>query len=251
MSTVLTPVVECPLQVATTYFTEKKEKENEGKGMQVVGLTGGIACGKSTLSRIFLSTQEDPPAVIDLDLIARQVVAAGTPAYHQIIHQFGSSLIDAETGEIDRKQLGSIIFGDPEKRRLLNDITHRPIFWSMLKQLVLHFLKGTDLVVLDSPLLYETGLHRLMNKVVVVYASPDVQLKRLMERDNISKQEALLKIESQMPLDKKCAMADMVVDNSGDIEDTKETARVIIKRLQSERGPFFFSRWFFVAIPYH
>jgi len=110
------------------------------KVIQVVGLTGGIACGKSTLSRIFLSTQEDPPAVIDLDLIARQVVAAGTPAYHQIIHQFGSSLIDAETGEIDRKQLGSIIFGDPEKRRLLNDITHRPIFWSMLKQLVLHFL---------------------------------------------------------------------------------------------------------------
>lgn len=110
--------------------------------MKIVGLTGGIGSGKSTVSRIFLSCP-DPPVVIDLDLIARQVVARGTRAYRQILDQFGRdegvALVEPETGELDRKRLGAIIFADPAKRKSLNAITHWPICFTLL-QLLLHHL---------------------------------------------------------------------------------------------------------------
>lgn len=103
--------------------------------------------------------------------------------------------------------------------------------------------RGTDLVILDAPLLYEAGLHRLTSSVVVVYAPDDVQLKRLMKRDNIDEKEARQKIQAQMPLDKKRERADFVIDNSGDLKDTEQQAQSLLLLLRSRPSPYFLSRW--------
>ena len=111
--------------------------------MKIIGLTGGIASGKSTVTRTFKS-DTTPPGVIDLDVIGREVVARGTPAYDQIVKQFkdaeGKPLLDENTGEIDRKRLGALVFGDPIQRKKLQSLTHRPIFLAMVKQLLWHLI---------------------------------------------------------------------------------------------------------------
>ncbi|XP_006638168.1 dephospho-CoA kinase domain-containing protein [Lepisosteus oculatus] len=185
--------------------------------MFLVGLTGGIASGKSTVSS---ALKELGCPVIDADVVARQVVELHSPAYQRIVQHFGSEIL-LENGEIDREKLGHIIFSNPEKRRLLNSLTHPEIQKVMLKQIVGYFLRGYRYVILDVPLLFEMRrLTRFLKHTVVVYCDPATQLSRLMQRDRLTQEQAEMRIASQMPLNEKRGLASHVVDNSGSREDT-------------------------------
>ncbi|NWW94876.1 DCAKD protein, partial [Rhynochetos jubatus] len=186
--------------------------------MFLVGLTGGIASGKSTVVAVL---RELGCAVIDADAIAREVVQPRFKAYRQIVHYFGTEIL-LENGEINREALGNIIFSHPEKRQLLNSITHPEIQKEMLKQILKYFVLGYRYVILDIPLLFETNrLTKFMKYTVLVYCDLPTQLSRLMKRNRLAQAEAEARIASQLPLDKKCKLASHVIDNSGDRESTR------------------------------
>nr|XP_056719304.1 dephospho-CoA kinase domain-containing protein [Euleptes europaea] len=186
--------------------------------MFLVGLTGGIASGKSTVVAML---QELGCAVIDADVIARQVVQPGFLAYQRIVQAFGPEIL-MESGEINREALGSIVFSLPEKRQLLNSITHPEIQKEMLKQILKYFVLGYRYVILDIPLLFETNsLTRFMKLTVLVYCDPQTQLSRLMRRNGLTQAEAEARIATQLPLDQKVKLADHVIDNSGSEEATQ------------------------------
>ncbi|XP_061665438.1 dephospho-CoA kinase domain-containing protein [Syngnathoides biaculeatus] len=185
--------------------------------MYLVGLTGGIASGKSTVSSML---RELGCPIIEADVVARKVVEPRSPAHSRIVLHFGRDVL-LESGEIDRPKLGRLIFADEEKRQLLNSITHPEIQKEMLKQIVFYFLRGYRYVVLDVPLLFETRkLTRFLNHTVVVYCDPATQLARLMQRDGLTPEEAKQRLAAQMPLNEKRGLANHVIENSGTREDT-------------------------------
>ena len=197
--------------------------------MQVIGLTGGIATGKSTVCAIL----EDAGAVIiDADRIARKLVKKNLPAYRQIVDTFGESILRPD-GEINRKALGDLIFNDPRKKQLLNKIVHPQVAKETDRQLK-HIEKSNPhaLVILDIPLLLESGMHRDLSEVIVVYAPEHIQIKRLMERDHISQENAMARIRSQMPIEEKKKLATIVIDNSGTLERTRKQALDIFQRIK-------------------
>ncbi|XP_053555835.1 dephospho-CoA kinase domain-containing protein isoform X2 [Bombina bombina] len=201
--------------------------------MFLVGLSGGIASGKSTVVNIL---RELGCTVIDADVIARQVVKPGTSAHDQIVQLFGVEVL-LESGELDREKLGAIIFSDPEKRRLLNSITHPPIRRAMLKQTIWYFLVGCRYVILDIPLLFESrNLTRYMKHTVLVYCDPQTQLERLMKRNSLSQEEARKRLAAQLPLDSKLPLADHVINNSGDRETARRQVLQLHARLEASRG---------------
>jgi len=197
--------------------------------VQVIGLTGGIATGKSTVSAILKNAGA---VIIDADRIARRVVKKNLPAYRQILAHFGESVLLPD-GEINRAALGNLIFNDSRKKQLLNSIVHPHVQKETNRQLR-HIAKKNPnaLVILDIPLLLEAGMRRDLSEVIVVYAPEHIQVKRLMERDHISKEDALARIRSQMPIEKKKSLATMVIDNSGPIEDTRKQTLAILQRLK-------------------
>ncbi|NXO77465.1 DCAKD protein, partial [Sitta europaea] len=208
--------------------------------MFLVGLSGGIASGKSTVVAVL---RELGCAVIDADAIARQVVQPHSKAHQQILQHFGTDIL-LENGEINREALGNIIFSQPEKRRLLNSITHPEILKEMLKQVLksAHGRKrprlawqdsGYRYVILDIPLLFETrGLTRFMKHTVLVYCDPPTQLLRLMKRSGLGVAEAEARIGCQLPLDEKRKWATHVIDNSGDRESTRRQVLRLHARLE-------------------
>lgn len=182
----------------------------------VIGLTGSIATGKSTLANMFKQYGID---VIDADIIAREVVELDQPAYTQIVNAFGTEILD-ENREIDRKKLGNIIFSDESKRKVLNSIIHPAIRKNMLKKRDELINLGPQCIVLDIPLLFESGLEDYVEKIIVAYVSKETQIKRLMERDDCTKKEALEKINTQISIDEKAERADAIIDNNGSREDS-------------------------------
>ncbi|GAB5588264.1 Dephospho-CoA kinase cab5 [Umbelopsis nana] len=195
--------------------------------MKLVGLTGGIGSGKSTVSRIF--AEQNIP-IIDADLIARQVVEPGRRAYNLIRKYFGDEILNAD-GTIDRPKLGSIVFADSDKRKVLNSCVHPYVRLEMLKQVLWHWMSGAKLVVVDVPLLFESKLDKFVNTTVVVYCSEGLQLQRIMKRDNMSEEAATQRIRSQMPLSEKVKLADIVLDNSSDLNQLKLQVRDLTARL--------------------
>ncbi|QDI91130.1 dephospho-CoA kinase [Salicibibacter halophilus] len=183
----------------------------------IIGLTGGIASGKSLLAD-YMGGWDLP--IIDADAIAREVVEPGKPAYEEIKDFFGNDVFH-EDGTLDRKALGSVIFGDKEKRNRLNNITHPAIHDEMMKKKEALMKEGNQTLIFDIPLLVENGRMNTVDRVLLAYVSEDVQLKRLMERDGSSKEEATERIRSQMPLKEKKDYADAVVDNNGSRGDSK------------------------------
>ena len=178
----------------------------------VVGLTGGIASGKSTVDRTLL---ELGAKLIDFDLIARQVVEPGTPGYQDIVEYFGKQVLQPDGG-LDRKKLSDIVFKDMEKRKKLETFTHPRIYDEFFDQLAKISREDPKaIIIVDIPLLVELNLMYLFEKIVVVYVSPQVQVERLMARDNISQQEASNILAAQLPLDQKRGFADFIVDNDG------------------------------------
>ncbi|MDX8290089.1 dephospho-CoA kinase [Metabacillus indicus] len=191
-----------------------------------IGLTGGIASGKSTVSNMFKETNIP---VIDADIIARQVVEQGAPAYRLIAEAFGSGILQ-EDGSIDREKLGSIIFQNANEREKLNSIVHPAVRKEMLRQKEEAEASGEAAVVLDIPLLFESKLTHLADVTLVVYVNPDVQLSRLMKRNGLSEEDAKWRIASQLPLNEKKDQADEVIDNNGTIEETKKQFHTLLEK---------------------
>ena len=185
--------------------------------IKVIGITGGIASGKSTASNM---VREMGFTVIDADYASRVVVEPGQKAYGEIIDQFGESIL-YEDGTLNREKLGAIIFTDEEKRKQLNRIVHPAVRTYMNEEREAAFERGEKIVFLDIPLLFESKLTHMVDKTVLIYVDQDVQLQRLMARNNLTEEQAKARINSQMPLSEKKALADEVIDNNMDIERTR------------------------------
>ncbi|MGG1960468.1 dephospho-CoA kinase [Bacillus pumilus] len=179
----------------------------------VIGLTGGIASGKSTVSQMI---KEQGIRVVDADVIAKEAVGKGTSALHHIVQTFGEGVL-LPNGELDRQQLGAIIFSNEEKRKQLNAIVHPEVRKEMLRQRDEGINSRETFVVLDIPLLFESQLESLVDRIIVVYTTPELQLSRLMNRNDLSEEEALNRIQSQQPLEEKCKKADRVIENTQDL----------------------------------
>ncbi|WP_332629101.1 dephospho-CoA kinase [Halalkalibacter flavus] len=190
----------------------------------LIGLTGGIASGKSTVSEII---QSKGIPVIDADQISREVVEPGTEALQLISEHFGQSVIN-EDGTLARKKLGEIIFEHPEERQILNKIVH-PAVRNRMNELKERYVEeGEKTIVFDIPLLFESDLFHLVDKVLLVYVDEETQLKRLMNRDLAGEKDAKLRIASQMPLQKKRERADAIIDNSSTVEETRRQLEEIL-----------------------
>jgi len=179
--------------------------------VRVVGLTGGIASGKTTFADA-LRARGVP--VVDADALARAAVAPGTEALAEIARAFGDGVV-APDGALDRKKLGAIVFADAAARRRLEAITHPAVRRAMAEETALLSAAGHALAFYDTPLLYEVGLERLLDSVVVVWAPSDVQRARLVARDGLTPAEADARLAAQLPIDEKAARADFVVENAG------------------------------------
>ncbi|TMW71898.1 dephospho-CoA kinase [Alteribacter natronophilus] len=192
----------------------------------IIGLTGGIASGKSTVSSMF--GKWDIP-VVDADRIARDVVEPGQPAYGKIVRAFGEEVL-FEDGTLNRKALGSIIFNDEEKRNTLNSIVHPAVREEMKRQRDDWLHRGYAHVVLDIPLLIESELDYLVDKSLLVYVDEQTQLTRLMERDQAGEADARSRIRSQMPLGDKRARVNETVDNTGTVAETEEQVKNVLAK---------------------
>lgn len=194
----------------------------------IIGLTGGIASGKSTVSNML---RERGAIIVDADQISREIVMPGSPVLQRIVEEFGEDIVH-EDGSLNRKKLGEIIFADEDKRRLLNSIMHPPIRELMRSRMEQFEREHPErLIVADIPLLYESKLEHMFSEVMVVYVPLEVQMERLQHRDNLSAEQAMERIRSQMPLADKRQMADVVIDNSQDLEHTaKQIDEYLIRK---------------------
>ncbi|EAE7066114.1 dephospho-CoA kinase [Listeria monocytogenes] len=193
---------------------------------KTIGLTGSVATGKSTVSNMI---QQAGIPLVDADIAARKVVEPGTEGLKEIVAYFGEEILLAD-GTLDRAKLGEIIFKDKEKREKLNEITHPRVKDYMLEARELFFRAGEELVFFDIPLLFESHLESLVDQIVVVWTTPETELKRLMERNNLTKEDALRRIESQMGIDEKARKADFVIDNNESLEKTQKQVYTFIER---------------------
>ena len=193
----------------------------------LVGLTGGIATGKSTVTNMLTGPDV---RVVDADALAREVVEPGTPAHAQIAAEFGQVL--QPDGRLDRARLAEIVFPDPVKRKRLEAITH-PAIRARFEQIMADLEReGFDgILIWDAALLVESGGHKKMDKVVVVTTEPATQLRRLMARDDSTEEAARARTASQMPLEDKARAGDYVIDNSGSREETQARVREVYRAL--------------------
>lgn len=192
----------------------------------MIGLTGGIASGKSTVGRML---RDLGAPVVDADVLARVVVEPGRPAYDDIVREFGREVL-LEDGTIDRKRLGEIVFSDAHRRKLLGAITHPRIAQASQEEIARHGAAGARVVIYEAALLVENGLHRALDGLIVVSATPEQQVQRAVARDGISEEQARARVASQLPLARKLEVATHVVDNTGTIDDT----RAQVERLWAE-----------------
>jgi len=197
----------------------------------LLGVTGGIASGKSTVSGML--TELGSP-LIDFDLIARQVVAPGTEGLAKIVDYFGSQVL-TEDGSMDRKKVAKIVFGDMEKRKKLESFTHPPIYEEFFRQADAIAAENPEAIIqVAVPLLIELNLQHLFDKILLVYVPAEIQEKRLGERDNITPQEVANIMKSQLPIAEKLQFADFIVDNTGDLDYTRSQVEKIWHDLQKE-----------------
>ncbi|KAF8312387.1 CoaE-domain-containing protein [Clavulina sp. PMI_390] len=209
--------------------------------MIIVGLTGGIASGKSSVSHI-LASQGIP--IVDADLLARRVVEPGTSGHAQIVSTFGADILLKDgSGAIDRARLGEIIFNDERQRKVLNAIVHPAVRKELVWDTARYWLAGHKVVVLDVPLLIEAGLWKWCSKVVVVYCSKDIQLQRLMRRDHLPQSAALSRLNAQLPLASKLEYSDHVLDNSGSPAELEEQVHSLIARFDRDAGWTWLISW--------
>jgi len=195
----------------------------------LLAVTGGIATGKSTVSRIL---EELGAPLIDFDLLARQVVEPGKPAWKEIVDYFGKEVVQ-DDGRIDRKRLSEIVFQDVEKRKKLEGITHPRIFEEFYRQVNEIASKDPKAIIQAGiPLLIEFNLQHRFDKVLLVYAPQETQIDRLMKRDRISREAAKNILKAQMPIDEKLRLADFVIHNEGSLEETRKQVEAVWQELK-------------------
>jgi dephospho-CoA kinase len=197
--------------------------------MLVVGLTGGIASGKSTVSSMF-ADQGVP--VICADELARDAVKPGSLALKEISRTFGEDVLD-ERGELDRAAMARLVFRNAAKRKLLESIIHPRVAEEQQRRLLQLDREGHQIAVIDVPLLYESGWDKAFDLVIVVYVPRNIQEQRLVERDNISPEDARSRLDAQMPIEEKKERADRVVDNTGSMEHTLDQVKEILRELKA------------------
>ncbi len=195
--------------------------------MLKVGLTGGIACGKTVVRR---RLEERGIPTLDADGVVHRLLQAGTEVTRQVAESFGNEVV-APDGSVDRKALGALVFAHEESRKKLNAIVH-PAVWREIETFFEARRKASDPVaVVDAALMIETGSYKRYDFLVVVHCSPELQLERLMARDGLTREDALRRIRSQMPIEEKLRFADFLVDTSGSIEETLAQADALVKKL--------------------
>jgi dephospho-CoA kinase len=197
----------------------------------LIGLTGGIAAGKSTVARIFA---ELGAPVIDADALSREVTAPGTAAFQRIVESFGDGVLDPD-GRIDRRALGRLVFSDEEARRRLEDITHPAIIAAARDRVAALGRQGHRVVLYEAALLVEAGRHRDMDRLVVVAADDEQRVSRLMRRSGLTREEAAARLAAQLPQERKVELADHVIDNSGSLEQTRARVEEVWSSLQEDR----------------
>ena len=198
--------------------------------MILVGLTGGIASGKSLVSKLL---KELGAYIIDADEISHEVIKPGESAYQEILQQFGGEILN-EDGTIDRLRLGRLVFSDPGRRALLEGIVHPPVF--AIEEARRRQIAQQDpqaIIIFDAPLLIETRAYELMDKVIVVYANRRTQLKRLMERDHLDYDEAKRRIAAQLPLGGKRQYADYIINGGDSPEQIAKQTEAIFQELKA------------------
>ncbi|MGM0445925.1 MAG: dephospho-CoA kinase [Bacillota bacterium] len=191
----------------------------------IIGLTGGIATGKSTVAKFL---EEMNIKVIDSDKIAHEILNY-KETINEIEEEFGSTVLNKD-GSINRKKLGEIVFDDLDKLKKLESITHHRIF-GVIDEKINKNKPDNEIIVLDAPLLFETSLDNKVDETWVIYTDKKTQIKRLKKRDGLDKDDALKRIKAQMPLEEKINKADIIIDNTGTKEELKEK----VKRLIEER----------------
>ncbi len=199
----------------------------------VVGLTGGIATGKSTVAAMLA---EAGAAIVDADRLAHQAVRKEAPAWQAVVQHFGPGILQPD-GEIDRARLGALVFADPEARRTLEGIVHPHVFRKMAAAIEQLTRGGSArLIVCDVPLLIESGLQRIFAVVVLVAVPEPLQVRRLMEREGLSPEDALARVRAQMPIARKRAFATHVIDNSGTRAETRRQVERLVALLTAPGG---------------
>ncbi len=197
--------------------------------MILVGLTGGLATGKSAVARLF---QDCGAVVLDADVLARQLVEPGTPAWRDIVRAFGKQVLSPDRS-LDRHALAKIVFRNRAKLKKLNAIVHPRVAREQTRLTREIARKAPDAVILyDAPVLIEAGAHKRMDKIVVVSADQETQIKRLRNRNHLSRTEALRRVRSQLPLAQKVKLADYVIDGTLSFEQTKNEVQGIYAELQ-------------------
>ena len=196
--------------------------------MKLIVLTGGIACGKSTAAKIFSEDYHIP--IVDSDLIVHELQKPGKPFYNKIIENFGTDVLK-EDKTLDRKKLGSIVFNDASKRRVLNSITHSLVFRELIFSTIKLWISRHPIVIVDIPLFFEAKMPKsIFDDIINVYSNPEIQLQRLMNRNQFTLEEATSRIKSQIPGEKKCQMATIVINNDGTEEELREQIRKIVDK---------------------
>ena len=199
--------------------------------MVIAGLTGGIGTGKSTVAAMF---QEAGAIVIDADKIAFDVVKKGKPAWKEIVSRFGEKVLGPDN-EINRTLLGDIIFNNASEKEVLNKIVHPKVFEEMGKMITsIEKTTPDSIVILDVPLLIESGLNKMLPHNILVYIPQALQLKRLMDRDKTSKADAMSRIRSQMSIEEKKSFADIIIDNTGSLEETRPQVLKVFNGLKRQ-----------------
>lgn len=196
--------------------------------MMIIGITGGIASGKSTVSNYLIRCGY---SVVDADQVARQVVAPGTDGLKKIVQAFGPKIL-TDDGRLNRQKLGRVVFNSPDQLQILNKILQPLIRQKIIRQLTALQRADHQLIFLDAPLLFEQHYDALCDLVMVVVTSPAIQLKRLMKRNQLTVEQAEARIKSQMPLATKEALADMVIDNDSSIARTEQQVQQWLDNVQ-------------------
>ena len=213
------------------------QEEIRGKDRRVLlGVTGGIASGKTVVARLL---EELGARTIDFDVLSRVVVEPGKPAWKEVVAYFGEQVL-LEDKTLDRKKLSEIVFRDPEKRKKLEGFTH-PRIYEEFSRLVKEYAAGDPEVIIQVavPLLIEANLQHFFHKVLLVYIPAEMQIQRLMDRDLISREMAVKMLSSQLPIEEKRSYADFIVDNSGSLEETRRQVEEVwrkLKEFQKERA---------------
>ena len=198
----------------------------------IIGLTGGIVSGKSTVARMF---KDLGAKIIDADILGHSVILPYKSAWKKIVKLFGEDILRNNL-TIDREKLGKIVFADQALLKKLNEITHPEIIKLIKKEINMARNKTHNqekILLIDAALIYEAKIDRFMDKIIVVYIDKDEQIKRLIKRNNLSKDEALQRIRSQIPMEEKAKIADYVIDNSNSLDKTKKQVEKIWKKLVS------------------